>query len=262
VQKSGKLSTEPLPSNLHFYTRISRDLCIHFFRHNMNRIILLFAFAAIISSPPLLAQAQTNFRSVGDGVWSNSQIWEENQSGVWLKPVDGVYPGERHNRDVDVTVEDGGTITIGKDEVVQINSLSVINSRLVVEGSLIVGPSQNDPNDPSIENSTTSDSISTNPVILNSDSGPQLLQNVPNPLAPQFGYETTIKFYLDKQYSHVRVGIYDQLAHLIRNVSDEQNPSAGWHSIMVRLDGIQSGTYPLVLELPNTILRGMITVLR
>ena len=228
----------------------------------MKHIILFFALVATAYSSPLLAQTQTNFRSVGNGIWSDSQIWEENEAGVWLKPVNGIYPGERHNRDVDVTVADGSTITIGKDEIVQINSLSIFDSRLVVEGTLIVGPSNNDPNDPEIDNPSISDPLNTNPVILSDDMGPQLLQNVPNPLAPQFGYETTIKFYLDKQYAHVRIGIYDQLAHLVRGVFDELNPSEGWHTIVVRLDGIQSGTYPLVLELPNTILRRMIMVLR
>lgn len=234
----------------------------------MKRIAIFLALGAILSASPLFAQTPSPFRSVTDGIWTDSHIWEKNESGVWLKPVEGMYPGERHNRNVDVTINDGSTVTIGVNEVVQINSLCILNGRVVVEGTLIVGPSKDDPTDP-----VTGDEGNTDPIVTKNDSAdpviitdntliPQLMQNVPNPLAPQFGYETTIKFYLDKPYSHVRLAIYDQLSHMIKSVFDEQNPATGWHTIRVRLDGIQSGSYPMVLELPNTVLRKMITVLR
>lgn len=226
----------------------------------MKRILIFLAFTAITASSSLFAQTQIDFRSAGNGLWSDSQIWEKNESGVWLKPVEGIYPGEQHNRDVNVTVGNGSTITIGKDEVVNINSLRINGGRVVVEGTLIIGPVTNDPIAP--DNISAIDSVIQTPANPLTGDAPQLLQNVPNPLAPQFGYETTIKFYLDKQYSKVRVTIFDQLSHIIRNVFDEQNPASGWHTVKVRLDGIQSGTYPLVLELPNTILRRMIMVLR
>ena len=168
------------------------------------------------------AQAQVDFRSIGDGLWNDSQIWEKNEAGVWLKPVDGIYPGERHNRDANVIIGEGSTITIGKDEIVNINSLYINCGRVVVEGTLIIGAGTNDPEDP---NTSLGDTLIQNPSNPIAGNAPQLLQNVPNPLAPQFGYETTIKFYLDKQYSHARVSIFDQLAHIVRNVFDEQNPS-------------------------------------
>jgi hypothetical protein len=229
----------------------------------MKRIILSFALAAMAASSPLFAQTQTDFRSAGSGIWTDSQIWEKNEAGVWLKPMNGAYPGERHNRDVDVTVADGSTVTIGRDQIVHVNSLSVFSGRVVVEGMLIVGPTKNDPEDPIADDPFISDTIPANPIIVSDNmSGPQLLQNVPNPLAPQFGYETTIKFYLDKQYASARLSIYDQLAHVVRKVFDEQNPSEGWHTARVRLDGIQSGTYPMILELPSNVLRRMVTVLR
>lgn len=234
----------------------------------MKRIAIFLALGAIISASQLFAQTSSPFRSVADGIWTDSHIWEKNESGVWLKPVEGMYPGERHNRNVDVTINDGSTVTITENEVVQINSLCILNGRVVVEGTLIVGPSKDDPNDPVSGDEENSDPIVTNnghtdPVIIADNTIlPQLLQNVPNPLAPQIGYETTIKFYLDKSYPHVRLAIYDQLSHMIKSIFDEQNPSTGWHSIRVRLDGIQSGSYPMVLELPNTMLRKMITVLR
>ena len=225
----------------------------------MKRIIIYLALATIAASSSLFAQTQTEFRSAGNGIWSDSKIWKKNEAGVWLIPVDGIYPGEHHNRSANVTVGDENTITIGKDEVVNINSLCINNGRVVVEGTLIIGPVSNDPEDQNISSNDSLIQPTSNPIASDS---PQLLQNVPNPLAPQFGYETTIKFYLDRQYSKARVSIFDQLAHIVRLVFDEQNPSTGWHTIKVRLDGIQSGTYPLVLELPNAILRRMIMVLR
>jgi hypothetical protein len=225
----------------------------------MKRIIFSLALTAMAASSPLFSQSLTEFRSTSSGVWTDSRIWEENEAGVWLKPIDGVFPGERHNRDVDVTVEGGGTVTIGKDQVVHINSLSIFNGKVVVEGMLVVGPTGDDPNDPVTDSSSNPN---TTTVIISDNSGPQLLQNVPNPLAPQFGYETTIKFYLDKQYANARLTIFDQLGHLMQNVYEESNPTVGWHTVKVRLDRIQTGTYPFVLELPNTILRRMIMVIR
>jgi hypothetical protein len=124
---------------------------------------------------------------------------------------------------------------------------------------LIVGPVTNDTEDPNTTGSDSLIQVSSNTIAGDS---PQLLQNVPNPLAPQFGYETTIKFYLDRQYSNARITIYDQLGHIASLIFNEQNPYEGWHTVKVRLDEIQSGTYPLVLELPNVILRRMIMVLR
>ncbi len=226
----------------------------------MKRILIFLAFAAITVSSSLFAQTQINFRSAGNGLWSDSQIWEKNEAGIWLKPVDGIYPGERRNRDANVTVGNGSTITVGKDEVVNINSLCINGGRVVVEGTLIIGPTINDPTDPN--DIPNIDSVIQAPIDPIAGDAPQLLQNVPNPVAPQFGYETTIKFYLDKQYLNARVTVFDQLAHIVRNVFDGQNASSGWHAVKVRLDGIQSGTYLLVLELPNTILRRMIMVLR
>ncbi|MFI5262874.1 MAG: hypothetical protein ACHQM6_00005, partial [Candidatus Kapaibacterium sp.] len=163
---------------------------------------------------------------------------------------------------VDVTVNDGSSVTIGKDQVVHINSLSVLGGKVIVEGMLIIGPTSDDPSDPVADtDQTTTDPIS-DPIIITDNGGPQLLQNVPNPLAPQFGYETTIKFYIDKQYTNARLAIYDQLGHIVQSVYQESNPTEGWHTIRARLDRIQTGSYPLVLELPNSILRRMIMVIR
>ncbi len=223
----------------------------------MKRIIFCLTAIAVMAASPLFAQA--DFRSASSGVWTDSQNWEENESGVWLQPASGIYPGERHNRDANVTINDGSTLTVGKDEVVQINSLSIFDGRVVVEGTLIVGPSVNDPSDQATDSVVTPN---TDPIIITDNGSPLLLQNVPNPLAPQFGYETTIKFFLDKQYPNARLTIYDQLGHIVQEVYQEQNPSIGWHTIRARLDHIQSGTYPLLLELPGNILRRMVTVLR
>jgi len=158
-------------------------------------------------------------------------------------------------------VGEGNTVRIGRDQVVEINSLGVTDGRLLVEGTLIVGSGLNDPENTDIPPGGNS-SISlhqSNPII---GDGPALMQNVPNPLAPQFGYETLVKFYIDRQYSHAALTIYDQLGHIIQRVYQEENPEIGWHEMRFRLDRIQSGTYPLLLELPNNILRRMITVIR
>jgi len=222
----------------------------------MKRIILSLALAALAASSPLFAQA--DFRSAASGIWTDSKIWEENEAGVWLQPVDGIYPGERHNRNVDVTVNDGSTVTIGKDQVVHINSLSVLGGKVIIEGMLIIGPTSDDPSEPATDtNSGTAD-----PVVITDNGAPQLLQNVPNPLSPQFGYETAIKFFLDKQYTSARLAIYDQLGHLVQSLFQESNPSEGWHTVNARLDRIQTGSYPLVLQLPNSILRRMVMVIR
>ncbi len=228
----------------------------------MKRIIFSLALAALAAASPVFAQTQTDFRSISSGIWTNSEVWEKNEAGIWLTPVDGIYPGESHNRNADVTVGDGSTVTISKDQVVHINSLSVLGGRVVVEGMLIIGPTTDDPSDPVTDPPANPNDPNTTPAIVSDNGGPQLLQNIPNPLAPQFGYETTIKFYLDKQSANARITIYDQLGHVVQNVYQESNPVEGWHTVKARLDRIQSGTYPLVLELPNAILRRMIMVIR
>ncbi|MDP4219931.1 MAG: hypothetical protein Q8896_05790, partial [Bacteroidota bacterium] len=197
------------------------------------------------------------------GIWTDSDIWEKNEADVWLKPVEGIYPGEKSNRNVDVTISEGAAVTIGQNDVVRINSLSVINGRLTVEGALIVGPAEDEQESSLAQNEPNSEASAPDPIVNERNTGvPQLLQNVPNPLAPQFGYETTIKFYLDRSYPGVRLAVYDLLGHVIQQIYSESNPSEGWHTVKVRIEDLQSGSYPLVLELPNVVLRKMITVLR
>jgi hypothetical protein len=224
----------------------------------MKRILTSFVVMALAAASTLFAQNQTDFRAASSGTWTNSGIWEKNQDGIWLKPIADSYPGDSHDRNVNVTIDDQNNIEIGEDETVHINSLSVFDGRLLVKGMLIVGPGQDDQENPE-GNSTPAIQSTVTP----SENGiPQLEQNVPNPLAPQFGYETTIRFYLDRQYGNVLLTLYDQLGHLVQKVYQEENPSSGWHEIRVRLDNVSSGTYPLLLELPNNVLRRMITVVK
>src|ERR1051325_3207308 len=99
----------------------------------MKAIIIIFAFLATSISSSLFAQI-TNFQTTGSGLWTNSQIWEEkNESGVWLKPPGNSYPGDAHDHGADVTINDGSVVAVGKDDVVQINSLSILNGRILVE---------------------------------------------------------------------------------------------------------------------------------
>jgi hypothetical protein len=223
----------------------------------MKRIIFFFAFAATTAASSLFAQS--DFRSAGSGIWTNSQNWEENENGIWLKPINGIYPGERHNRDANVTITDDNTMTIGIDEVIQVHSMCIMNGTVLIEGTLILSPATDDPGD---IQASFPDSITIQNSKPTTSDNPQLLQNIPNPLAPQCGYQTMINFYLDKQYSNVHLAIYDQLGHVIQKIFDEQTPAQGWHTFAVNLDGIMSGSYLLILELPNTVLQRMITILR
>ena len=216
----------------------------------MKRILSTLALLAMAISSPIFAQVQTEFRSFGSGAWTDAGIWEKNEGGVWLKLPANSYPGDAQDRQTNVTISDGSNIIVPKDEVVEISSLSILSGKVVVEGILVIADEVNDPGQIN-ENSS-----------LQAGEGPQLLQNVPNPLAPQFGYETTIRFYLDRQYADARLTVFDQLGNAVQNVFQESNPSTGWHEIKIRLDRLQSGTYPLVLELPNAVLHRMITVMR
>jgi hypothetical protein len=223
----------------------------------MKRNFIAIAVLALAASSPLFAQSQIAFRAAASGTWTASTTWEKNDNGVWLKPIAESYPGDITDQNVNVMIGNGTAVTIGRDEVVHINSLSVSDGGLLVLGTLIVGPAENDPQAaPSAVTPVTPAADQT------PNSFPQLMQNVPNPLAPQFGFETTIRFYIDREYSSMKLTIYDDLAHVVQQLDNETNPTVGWHEITVRLDKIQSGTYPLVLELPNTILRKMITVVR
>ncbi|MEI8134902.1 MAG: hypothetical protein WCH46_07455 [bacterium] len=224
----------------------------------MKRIFIALASMALAACSSLFAQ--TDFRSASGGVWSDPAIWEKNEAGVWLKPDTKIFPGDSHDRDVNVTIDDGSLVTVTRDQVVHVNSLSIINGRIDVDGLLIIGPYGDEAQDP--ENSGNDNPIIETPISDFRTGTPQLLQNVPNPLAPQYGYETTIRFFLDREYSHARLVIYDQLGHAVKIVFDESNPQTGWHQIKLRLDQLQSGTFPVVLELPNATLRRMLTVVK
>ena len=219
----------------------------------MRSIIFSLAILAIVFSSSLFAQRASEYRSTSSGIWSDYKIWENDLSGVWLVPSEGVYPGESHNRKANVVVSDGSTVTIDSNDVVQISSLAILQGEVIVNGTLIIGDAINDPDEPSFA------LLVKEPI---SSDEPQLQQNFPNPLSPQSGYETTIRFYLDGDNTHARVAIYDQLSHLIILAYEEQLPIRGWHSVKVRLDGVRSGTYPVLLELPNKVIQKMISVLR
>src|SRR5436305_14614406 len=105
--------------------------------------LIILAFAALLALP-LRAQV-VDFEATTSGLWSDSRIWEKNESGVWLAPVDNTYPGDATDHAVNVTVSEGKSVVVGKDQIVQINSLSVLGGKVTIEGVLVIGSMPNDP---------------------------------------------------------------------------------------------------------------------
>jgi len=227
-------------------------------------IIALLLLAFGVSA---FAQESKVFRSVSSGAWSDNSNWQIAENGVWLPALKDEFPGELHNREVNVRIDEGSALVIRKGDVVHINSLYVTKGNLVVLGDLIIGDAKNAPNgDMPIEvNENTNDETATldaPPTPAVSVTNPILLQNVPNPAVLGVTDQTTFKFYLDKPYAYARLTVFDQLGHKVIDLYDENNVQDGWRTVTLRTTHLQSGSYPVFLELPGQVLRCLMTVVK
>jgi hypothetical protein len=220
----------------------------------IKRLILGFAavtFMSLVS--PLIAQTnETTFRSTGSGLWTSSENWKYNASGIWLAPSDNAVPGDNRNTRVDVIIDGGHSLRIPDGEVVHVNSLFVQEGELFVEGTLLVGyPGQDD------ETADVSPSVNEREF----NSALVLEQNYPNPVMT--GSESTFRFYLDKEYSAVKLVLFDMLGAEIQTLYNASGPSVGWHTASVRVRDLPSGNYPVFLEVPGMpVERRLMTVVR
>jgi hypothetical protein len=231
--------------------------------------IYIFALSALVfgMSSNTFAQNSANskvFKAVSSGLWSDPKNWQAYNGSVELPTNDGAYPGEEHNREVNVRIDDGNALVIKRGDVVHINSLAVGRGNLVVFGDLIIGDGK-DVSDPENNNNTgNSDNgttlSATDPVPTGL--GLELDQNVPNPVSLGITSQTTFKFYLDQQYSYARLHIYDELGNEYKTIYDERDPSQGWKSTTLNINNMPSGSYPVFLEVPGKVIRRMMTVIK
>jgi hypothetical protein len=228
--------------------------------------IYIFALSALVFGASAFAQSSSNqkvFKAVSSGLWSDPKNWQAFNGTVSLPTSDVVFPGEEHNQEVNVRIDDGNALVIKRGDVVHINSLSVGRGNLVVFGDLIIGDSKDaiDPENNNGGNSNNGTTLSsTDPVP--SSLGLELDQNVPNPVSLGLSSQTTFKFYLDQQYSYARLHIYDELGNKYMTIFDERDPSEGWKSVALNINNMPSGSYPVFLEVPGKVIRRMMTVIR
>ncbi len=230
----------------------------------MKRPLILLVLVAL--SLPALVFAQHEFRASGSGVWCDNRNWVTSENGVWLIPQDGVFPGERHNRNSDVTIDDGSAITINEGEELHVNSLTVIKGCLTVNGTLVVGSAADDAADIKITEDTT-DRLPDDRIYIKSISVPvipklELQQNVPNPVFSSVSSTTNFSFYLDKEYSLVTLTVYDQMGRVIRTLYSEYGPAAGWKKISMNTQDLSSGSYPVVLQAGHLILHTSMAIIK
>jgi hypothetical protein len=221
----------------------------------MNRLGIFFIVVAGLL--PACLSAQTQFRTTGSGVWNDNQNWQQTSSGIWQQSPDGVFPGEAHNRTVSVTIDDSSTIIIPEGKEVHIKSLNILKGRLIVNGILVVGDDNNDPEEPSEDASQTLSSSPSTPQI-----GLQLLQNSPNPVMMSLTNSTTFSFYIDAAYPTVRLTVYDEMGREIKRIFDGSYPTSGWTNLKINTEDFQSGSYQVVLQAGNTLLHRTMTVIR
>ncbi len=219
----------------------------------IKRLILGFAavtFMSLVS--PLIAQTnETTFRTSGSGLWTSSENWKVNASGIWLAPTHNAFPGDAKNRKVHVIIDGGSSIRIPAGETMHVSSLFVDEGDLFVEGTLLVGYGEND--------QTADVSPSGNDREFNS--GLVLEQNYPNPVT--YGAKSTFRFYLDNEYAGARLVLYDMLGSEIQTLFEASSPTVGWHNVTVTLNDMPSGTYPVFLQVPGMPLeRRLMTVVR
>lgn len=213
----------------------------------------------------VFAQETKVFRSISSGAWNDNTNWQIAENGVWLPALKDEFPGEMHNREVNVRIEEGDALVIRKGDVVHINSLTVAKGNLVVLGNLIIGDAKDEPrdNDSPVDNENGNNESTldvTTPSV--SATNPILLQNVPNPAVLGVTDQTTFKFFLDKPYAYARLSVFDQLGHKVVDLYDENNVHDGWRSVTLRTTRLQSGSYPVFLELPGQVLRCLMTVVK
>lgn len=234
----------------------------------MIRRFNILALLALALCANGFAQETKVFRSAASGAWNDNTNWLVAENGVWLPALKDEFPGESHNREVNVRIEEGDALVIRKGDVVHINSLYVAKGNLVVLGDLIIGDAKNAQkddgspieinNNESGGNETTLDAPAPSVVVTN----PILLQNVPNPAVLGVTDQTTFKFFLDKPYAYARLTVFDQLGHQVVALYDENNVQDGWRSVTLRTTRLQSGSYPVFLELPGQVLRCLMTVVK
>jgi hypothetical protein len=218
----------------------------------IKRLILGFAavtFMSLVS--PLIAQTnETTFRSSGSGLWTSSETWKYEASGIWLAPSDHAFPGDHQNRKVNVIIDGGTTVKVPEGETVYVNSLFVQEGALLVEGTLMVGDYDNQTAD--VSPSGNGREFSSSLV---------LEQNKPNPVV--LGQESTFRFYLDREYAGVKLVLFDMLGSEIQTLYDASSPTVGWHTARVSVRDLPSGNYPVILEVPGMpIERRLMTVVR
>jgi hypothetical protein len=235
----------------------------------MNRPLIALATLAVFA--PISLYAQSEFRAVGSGKWTDSRNWQMESGGIWLQPPDGVYPGESHHRQVDVIVGDGSTITVTDGQNIQVESLTISQGRVDVNGVLVIGPTTDDPSNavtiiPSnggiTINSTTNDAPPVSPTTPTTTNDLQLLQNNPNPVSISTGDWTTFNFYIDRDYSLVRLSIFDEMGAELQRVYEDYHPTTGWRNIRINTRSLQSGSYPTILQADNAALRRSLTIIR
>ncbi|MBS1902596.1 MAG: hypothetical protein JSS75_02725 [Bacteroidetes bacterium] len=215
--------------------------------------------------------AQPIFHAAASGNWSDSRNWEQDNGGIWLRPPDGVYPGSPQSRNVDVVIDRDVRMTVDSGPEIHIRSLMVSSGLIDIKGKMIIGPTSNDPNNhilisPSGGTIGLSDDVTaapepveTTPVIENPLA---LEQNVPNPVSYVTGDWTTIRYYVDRDYPLVRLALFDQMGFEIKRIVDESSPAVGWHSVRINVRDLQSGSYPIVLQAGNRVLRRSLTRIR
>ena len=230
----------------------------------------LIALLVLALGVTAFAQETKMFRSVSSGAWSDNSNWQIAENGVWLPALKDEFPGELHNREVNVRIEEGDALVIKRGDVVHINSLYVAKGNLVVLGDLIIGDAKNAPNDDDSspignnnnEGSDEQATLDATPTPAVSVTNPILLQNVPNPAVLGVTDQTTFKFFLDKPYAYARLTVFDQLGQKVVDLYDENNVQDGWRSVTLRTTRLQSGSYPVFLELPGQVLRCLMTVVK
>jgi hypothetical protein len=225
------------------------------------RKLYIFAALSLLASTIVSAQEKVIFRATGSGLWSDSRNWEMYSGGIWLPAPENVFPGEAHNREVNVRIDDGSALVITKTDVVHINSLVVGRGNIVVFGDLVIGNSKNEPKDV-VDVDIPGDIKAADITADKASSQPQLLQNVPNPVFINLSTQTSFRFYLDKPYEFARIHVFDELGNKIATIFDGQGVTEGWRTITMRTTNLASGSYPVFLELPGNVKRVLMTVVK
>ncbi|MBL7989212.1 MAG: hypothetical protein JNJ94_14205 [Chlorobi bacterium] len=197
-------------------------------------LLVVVAFMVVWSQDAMGQLREGDIRSVGNGTWEESGIWERWNGAAWIPLLPGEYPGSQSLPESRVVIQHQVLIPLG--EAIYVASVQAEQGKnLQVEGELVIGKQQ---------------AQSNTAAITKKQGGFAIAGVYPNPLIGQQGGRAWIRLHLNQgqQHQQVRLWIADESGQVVRALPPLREVAAGEHDVAVEFGDLPSGNYLLVAE--------------